>query len=228
MPKGKSTGTETANEADKPEVEDVSDRISALEASQQSLAKALENTNNNLSAIVSKLTDLSQQKMPTVSKPETKIEAFKKAMLETKPGGPVVESQRSIQTNNPQGANAAWPKDSIVKVAESSPKYGAYQLDEKGEPVKRIYEYQCTACPEIEPCPRGIQGKKTKSCPKCGDTMERTPTDRFEKGTPAFGVIFNYMYTNRKGIRKYKVYFEKFSERQRSEGMLENELILCQ
>ena len=48
-----------------------------------------------------------------------------------------------------------------------------------------------------------------------------------EGGEPQIGVVVNYMYTNRHGIRKYKVYFPKFSENERGDGFLETELVPC-
>ena len=48
------------------------------------------------------------------------------------------------------------------------------------------------------------------------------PANEDEEWEPALGVVMNYMYTKRKGQRKYKVNFPNFGK----DGFTENELVL--
>ena len=198
-----------------------SKRIDEVEA-------ALLRTNDSIGKLSEQLATLTERlnqppKMPTVQNPDDRLAAMRAAQ----PDGNATYRMNSVDLRRPNDARTGLQPGAIVRVAETSPKYPAYQLDADNEPVKQIYEYQCQACANTEPCPRGLNGAQKKVCQSCKSTMERKPTGRYEDGTPAYGQIISYMYTSRKGQRKYKVHFEKFSENQRAEGMTESELVLC-
>jgi len=159
-------------------------------------------------------------KIPIAQKPEDRVAAFKAA---TKIGE-TVGTQRNVDLRNPNASDSGFQPDDIIQIAPDSPKYAAYQLDADGFPVQAIYEYQCQACARIDPYVRG--GTK-KMCPDCKGTMFKTATGTYQSGTPAYGVVMNYLYTNKRKKRKYKVYFEKFSEGKRTEGLTEDEMVLC-
>ena len=163
-------------------------------------------------------------KMPTVVKPDDRIAAMKASMKGMR-AGDTMEKRKTTDLLNPNAQVDGFQPDDVVIMSSDSEKYAAYQLDDDGEPVGKIFEYHCQACPKIE---EYLRGPDKKLCPECHNSMLKVFTGRYEKGTPAYGVIINYMYTNKKKKRKYKVHFEKFCESLRSEGMTEDEMVLCQ
>lgn len=159
--------------------------------------------------------------MPVAPSPEAQIAAMKQAKVI----GENVGTTKNVDLRGQKDKHTFEPGQ-IIQLKPVSDKYRVYQFDGEGRPVKAIYEYQCQACAHVEPWLEGKRAKKV--CPECKNTMLKTATGTYEPGAqPAYGVIQNYMYTTKRKLEKYKVYFEKFSERQKSEGLLENEMALC-
>jgi len=187
-------------------------RMDGLEASQLQMAALLKSINEKLDA---------PQKMPETQKPEEVIKKFKAGGVDD-----LAVTVGSVDLRNPTDAKTGVFKEgSIVKLAEGSEKYAAYQFDEEGEPVKQKFQYECQACSHIQ---EYIKGPVKRICPECKATMLKIGLAEWEPGTPAYGIVQNYMYTDKKKRRKYKVWFEKFSANKRSEGLRENEMVLCQ
>ena len=181
------------------------------------LEVALLQVTAQLKTITDKL-DSTTQKIPLLQKPEDLIKKAKERE-------DVIGTIKTVDLRNPDDAETGNfnPKD-IIRLDENSPKYAAYQLDERGEAVKQKFQYECQACLHIEPY---IRGASKRICPECKGTMLKTGLPEWEAGTPALGVVLEYMYTTKQKKRKYKVHFEKFSEGLRSEGLTEDEMVLC-
>ncbi len=197
------TNRETEQSVETPS--DLSSRVNKLEEGQ-----------NKITDLLQKLIDKQSEppKLPRVQSPDAKIEAFKAAKV----GGEPVTRRTTKDLLYPQAEAAGFQNGQIIQLLPTSEKYPAYKLDNEGFPVKQIMEYQCQACAQTEPCKPLAISKKI--CPACGKTMLKMPTGKYEEGSPAYGVVLNYMYTSRKGGRKYKVQFEKFG----TDGLLENEM----
>ena len=108
---------------------------------------------------------------------------------------------------------------------EASPKYKVYQLDASDTPVLPIYQYICEECGNDQ---EYNGGRSKKPCIECKGIMRKLPTGEFEPGTPARGVILNYMYVKRNGQKKYKVNFPAFGIKEGRDGLTESEMKLVQ
>lgn len=192
--------------------------------STETIEKRLDNQEALSLQIVQALKDLNEKldtrdKLVRAEKPEAKIAAMKETMNEARIGLDVDRTE-VLQLDKRSG----FQKDDIIILDKSSEKYAAYRLDENGEPVGKVYQYECQACPNVE---EYIKGPDKKLCPTCHNAMIKKFTGKWQEGTPAYGIVINYMYTDKRGKKKYKVYFEKFSEGKRGEGLRENEMVLC-
>ena len=195
-------------------------RFSDLEALQLRQGQSVEELKGLILNVAQKLD--APRAMPVAQSPDAQIMAMRRA----KNIGENVGMTKNVDLRNP-GSGHKFEPGQIIRLAEASGKYPAYQFDAQGRPVPAIYQYECQACAHIEPALAGKKAKKV--CPECRNTMLRVNTGSYEPGDrPAYGVIQNFMYKTKKGLEKYKVYFEQFSEREKSEGLLENEMVLCQ
>lgn len=222
-----------SNRTQKPPEAPETPEAEAAEASHEGETTQLEAIIERQHAMIEQLSKRVEEvasnsnKLNTFQSPETVIEAARKRAEEdylSSEKSPGKGKSRTVDVNNPESSNKAWPDGLVFRLKETSSKYPAYQLDEDGEPVEAIYEYQCNGCSETKEAPKGQYSKKKRKCLNCGSDLMLTRTEKFKPGTPALGVIMNFMYTTKKGIRKYKVYFEKFSANRREEGLLEIEM----
>lgn len=201
-------------------------RFSDLEALQLRQQQSIDGVVQSIEGLKTLILDVGKKAneprtMPIASSPEAQISAMKQAKVI----GENVGATKNVDLRGQKDKHTFEPGQ-IIQLKPSSDKYSAYQFDAEGRPARAIFQYECQACPHMEPWFEGKRPKKV--CPECKNTMLKTATGTYEPGVqPAYGVIQNYMYTTKRKVEKYKVYFEKFSEREKSEGILESEMVLC-
>lgn len=185
-------------------------RIDEIEASQLRQTKAMEDLAEMVKGLVAK-----ENKLPTVTKPLDRIAELRAAEKAALPDGEAVSRRHSVDLRSPRAAESGFQPNDVIRLKETSPKYNSYKLNADGEPVKRYYIYRCGPCKFQE---KLLGESALSSCPTCGGKLNKAPAEHLEDGTPALGVVLQYMYTKRKGGRKYKVNFPDFGSAKAPEG----------